>query len=54
MILRLNTNLSSFVDSCCRQSQTRYQLAVVELFLSGMTLGAVLEVLRVDLRYDPD
>uniref|UniRef100_A0A0A9Y389 Uncharacterized protein n=1 Tax=Lygus hesperus TaxID=30085 RepID=A0A0A9Y389_LYGHE len=35
-------------------NDTKFQLAIVELVLSGMTLIAVMEVLRVDLKHDPD
>ncbi|XP_073987053.1 uncharacterized protein [Rhodnius prolixus] len=36
------------------EKSTRFQLAIVELILSILTLVAVLEVLRIDLTHDPD
>ncbi|XP_024085202.1 uncharacterized protein LOC106667985 [Cimex lectularius] len=37
-----------------RPNETKFQLAIVELILTSVTIGAVLEVLRVDLKHDPD
>ncbi|BES89011.1 Hypothetical protein NTJ_01819 [Nesidiocoris tenuis] len=52
--LFVQSTITLYVAAVEGGADTKFQLAIVELALSGLTLGAVLEVTRINIQYDQD